>query len=180
MNLLAYLSAQPRRVALAVLLSSVAPIPGFAQALNPQPHANTPEAPAPQGPPVQHIVVTGTQRIETATVLSYVTIHPGDAYDEQTVDKSLKTLFATGLFADVKFNWDGATLTIEPTSFVNDTSGTITVASGRCTWLPMPLESAAGSRPMQADSVIIRIGRICSPTAWNIASNGGIPLAATR
>ena len=35
---------------------------------------------------------------------------------------------------------------------------TMTVASGRCTWLPMPVESAAGSKPMQADSVIIRIG----------------------
>ena len=112
MNLHAFLSAQRRRAALAVLLSSVATVPGYAQALNPQPHTAAPEASAPQGPPVQHIVVTGTQRIETATVLSYVTIHPGDAYDEQTVDRSLKTLFATGLFADVKFNWDGATLTI--------------------------------------------------------------------
>jgi outer membrane protein insertion porin family len=112
MNVLAFLSAQPRRVALAVLLSSVAPVPGFAQALNPQPHTNTPEAPVPQGPPIQHIVVTGTQRIEPATVLSYVTVHVGDPYDEQAIDKSLKTLFATGLFADVTFPWDGSTLTI--------------------------------------------------------------------
>jgi hypothetical protein len=28
---------------------------------------------------------------------------------------------------------------------------TTTVASGRCTWLPMPCEMAAGNRPMQAD-----------------------------
>src|SRR5277367_1786554 len=112
MNLLAFLSAQRLRVALAVVLSPIAAAPGFAQALNPQPHTNAPEAAAPQGPPVQRIVVTGTQRIENATVLSYVTIRVGDAYDEQIVDKSLKTLFATGLFADVKFNWDGSTLSI--------------------------------------------------------------------
>src|SRR5215469_10024097 len=112
MNLHAFLSAQRRRVALAVLLSSVAAVPGFGQALNPQPSVTQPQAPAPQGPPVQRIDVKGTQRIESATVLSYVTIRVGDPYDEQTVDKSLKTLFATGLFADVKFNWDGATLTI--------------------------------------------------------------------
>ena len=57
---------------------------------------------------------------------------------------------------------------------------TITVASGRCTWLPMPVEIAAGSKPMQADSVIIRIGRICSSTAWNMASIGSMPLRRTR
>src|ERR1700679_2401095 len=113
MNLLAFLSAQRRRAALAVLLSSAATVPGSAQALNPQPHANTPQAPAPQGPPIQRIVVTGTQRIESATVLSYVTLHVGDPYDEQAIDKSLKTLFATGLFADATFSWDGSTVTIK-------------------------------------------------------------------
>ena len=28
---------------------------------------------------------------------------------------------------------------------------TTTVANGRCTWLPMPCDIAAGNRPMQAD-----------------------------
>ena len=54
----------------------------------------------------------GTQRVEPATVLSYMSIRQGEAYDELAVDKSLKTLFATGLFADVKFNWNGSTLTV--------------------------------------------------------------------
>ena len=35
-----------------------------------------------------------------------------------------------------------------------------TVASGRCTWLPMPVETAAGSSPIQADSAVISMGRI--------------------
>ncbi|HWU26692.1 MAG TPA: outer membrane protein assembly factor BamA [Rhizomicrobium sp.] len=112
MNLLAFRSARPWRAALAVAVVPLAAGPAAAQALNPTPSTTTPQAPALQGPPVQRIAVTGTQRIETATVLSYVTIHVGDLYDEQVVDRSLKSLFATGLFADVKFNWDGSTLTI--------------------------------------------------------------------
>lgn len=64
------------------------------------------------GPPIRQIAVLGTQRIEAATVLSYMALRQGDPYSEQDVDRSLKTLFATGLFADVKFNWDGSTLTI--------------------------------------------------------------------
>jgi outer membrane protein insertion porin family len=112
MNLLAFLSAQHRRAALAIAVAPLAVTPAVGQALNPAPSTAAPQAPVPQGPPVQRIVVSGTQRIETATVLTYVSVHVGDAYDEQVVDRSLKTLFATGLFADVKFNWDGSTLTI--------------------------------------------------------------------
>ncbi len=84
-----------------------------AQALNPKPHTDTTAPATPVGPPIRQIVVQGTQRIETATVLSYISIREGDPYDEQAVDRSLKTLFATGLFADVKFRWDGATLSIQ-------------------------------------------------------------------
>ena len=77
---------------------------------------NTQAAPAalaaPVGPPVQQINVRGTQRIEPGTVLSYMTIRPGDSYSPEEVDKSLKTLFATGLFSDVKMNWNGTTLTV--------------------------------------------------------------------
>jgi len=73
------------------------------------PVAATPEAPK---PPINQIVIHGTQRIEPGTVLSYISIRQGDPYDEQAVDRALKALFATGLFADVKFNWDGQVLTI--------------------------------------------------------------------
>jgi outer membrane protein insertion porin family len=113
MNLLAFPTAQFLRVTLATALVALClePLPASAQALNPSPSTAAPQAPQP-GPPVQHIVVQGTQRIEAATVLSYVSVRQGDPYDEQIVDRSLKTLFATGLFADVKFNWDGSTLTI--------------------------------------------------------------------
>jgi outer membrane protein insertion porin family len=70
-----------------------------------------PAAPAPVQA-IQHIVVKGTQRIEPETVLTYISLHEGDVYSEQQADSALKTLYATGLFADVKMDFDGATLNI--------------------------------------------------------------------
>jgi outer membrane protein insertion porin family len=66
----------------------------------------------PQGQVIQHIAVQGTQRIEPDTVISYISVRPGDVYNAQVADTALKTLFATGLFADVKMKFDGSTLTI--------------------------------------------------------------------
>src|SRR5690349_15327959 len=60
--------------------------------------------------PIQRIVVQGNQRIEPATVISYLLIHPGDTFDPERVDLSLKTLFATGLFADVQIEQRGTDL----------------------------------------------------------------------
>lgn len=54
--------------------------------------------------PVREIRVEGSQRVEPATVLSYMTIHEGDAATPDALDSSLKNLFATGLFADVKID----------------------------------------------------------------------------
>ena len=57
---------------------------------------------------------------------------------------------------------------------------TTTVAKGRCTWLPMPVEIAAGNRPMDADSAVISIGRIRWEAAWNMPSRLGMsPLCMT-
>lgn len=61
---------------------------------------------------VRRISVEGTQRIEPATVVSYMVVHEGEVYDDAAADRSLKALFGTGLFADVRMNWDGSTLTV--------------------------------------------------------------------
>jgi outer membrane protein insertion porin family len=76
--------------------------------------AATPENTAPVQPSaiIRRILVTGTQRIEPATVLTYLTVHDGDAYDPAAVDRAVKALFATGLFSDVGTKWDGTTLTV--------------------------------------------------------------------
>jgi len=67
------------------------------------------EAPAPT---IQHVVVHGTQRIEPATVLSYISLREGDPYTPAASDRALKALFATGLFSDVRLSWNPATATL--------------------------------------------------------------------
>lgn len=69
--------------------------------------ANNPPAsgsqPSLQAPPdfIKSIRVIGNQRVEANTVASYLLIAPGDRYSDERIDLSIKTLFATGLFADV-------------------------------------------------------------------------------
>jgi outer membrane protein insertion porin family len=79
--------------------------------------ANPAAAPvaAPQAAPlrtIQHISVSGTQRVEQATVLTYVALREGDPYDPAQIDQALKTLYGTGLFSDVKVNFDAASATL--------------------------------------------------------------------
>ncbi len=61
---------------------------------------------------IQQIRVEGNQRIEAATVVSYMTIKPGDPVDAAEIDRSLKTLFVTGLFADVTLRQEGDVLVV--------------------------------------------------------------------
>ena len=61
---------------------------------------------------IADVRVEGTRRIEKETVLSYLLVQPGDAWDSERIDNSLKALFATGLFADVKLDREGNTLVV--------------------------------------------------------------------
>jgi len=74
------------------------------------------QAAAPQaqqsGVAIRRIVVEGNQRIEPATITSYMLVRPGDTFDPERIDLSLKTLFATGLFADVQVEQRGADLVV--------------------------------------------------------------------
>ncbi|MEQ9641786.1 MAG: outer membrane protein assembly factor BamA [Alphaproteobacteria bacterium] len=58
------------------------------------------------------IEVTGNQRIEADTVRSYMGFAAGEAYDPVRVDRALKALFATGLFADVSIRRQGDTVVV--------------------------------------------------------------------
>src|ERR1041385_999494 len=111
MSLNAHLFARYRRAALVAIPVALAAV-SSAPAQTPQQPSAPVATPAATGSMVRDIRVRGTQRIEPGSVLSYMSIHVGDPYDEKVVDQSLKTLFATGLFADVKINWDGAVLTV--------------------------------------------------------------------
>lgn len=64
------------------------------------------------GGTVRDIRVEGIQRIEASTVRSYLTIQPGDPFDPDRIDRSLKALFNTGLFADVNLKRQGDVLVV--------------------------------------------------------------------
>ncbi|ABI76114.1 outer membrane protein, OMP85 family [Hyphomonas neptunium ATCC 15444] len=65
------------------------------------------------GGTIRTILVEGNQRIEARTVQSYLLVEPGDAFDPDRIDLSLKTLFATNLFADVSIDRRGNDLVIQ-------------------------------------------------------------------
>ena len=61
---------------------------------------------------VGDIVIVGNQRIDETTVRSYMRIDVGDSVDSESVDRALKELFATGLFADVAIRREGGRLIV--------------------------------------------------------------------
>lgn len=61
---------------------------------------------------IRTVRVEGTQRIEPETVQSYLQLKAGDAFDPVRLDEALKTIFATGLFADVTLRRRGDTLVV--------------------------------------------------------------------
>ncbi|GBR03312.1 outer membrane protein [Acetobacter oeni LMG 21952] len=68
---------------------------------------------AARGPRITAIEVHGNDRIETSTVLSYMVVRPGDAFSQDDLDRSLKTLYATGLFKDVALHRSGDVLQVQ-------------------------------------------------------------------
>ena len=59
------------------------------------------------------IQIEGTNRIENNTILSYMTLKIGDDFSSVEVNRSLKTLFSTGFFSDVKLVKQGTTLLVQ-------------------------------------------------------------------
>lgn len=67
----------------------------------------------PGQPVLEEIEVRGAQRIEPATVRSYIGLQPGDPIDANRINEALKALFATDYFADVAIAVEGRTLIVE-------------------------------------------------------------------
>jgi outer membrane protein insertion porin family len=76
-------------------------------------------APAPEAAPaattVQSITVVGNQRLEAQTILSYLRLRVGQAYDRSILDQALKDLAATELFKDFQITDNAGALTIQVT-----------------------------------------------------------------
>ena len=80
-----------------------------------RPRALRTRAAGPQAAPsgtIQAIRIVGNERIENSTILSYMLVQPGDPFTGDRVDQSLRTLYATGLFADVSLHRSGNDLVV--------------------------------------------------------------------
>lgn len=64
------------------------------------------------GERISEIQIVGVERIEPATVLTYMDVRVGDPLNQETMNRALKSLFATGLFADVTLRPKGRILEV--------------------------------------------------------------------
>ncbi len=93
-----------RKLALGLMLALAVPAFGGAAALVSAGIAHAAVA--------SSIQVKGNQRIEAATVKTYLTIKAGKSYDGADIDASVKALYATGLFSDVGITQRGSVLVV--------------------------------------------------------------------
>jgi outer membrane protein insertion porin family len=102
------LGAQPTRAPEPVQ-APAAPPPSPASpapaATLPPPAAASASLPAPGR--VRSLRVVGNERLEPETVLSYTDLAAGQEYDRERLDRALKDLFESELFADVRIRDDG-------------------------------------------------------------------------
>ena len=61
---------------------------------------------------VKDIRVEGIQRTEAGTVFSYLPVKVGDTLDDEKAARSIKALFATGFFKDVRIEVDGDVMVV--------------------------------------------------------------------
>ncbi|SMF96362.1 Beta-barrel assembly machine subunit BamA [Methylomagnum ishizawai] len=61
---------------------------------------------------IEDIRVEGLQRVAPGTVFNYLPVKVGDSFDQRLAAESIKALFKTGFFKDVKLEQDGDTLLI--------------------------------------------------------------------
>lgn len=64
---------------------------------------------------IRVVSVEGGQRIEADTIKAYMGLKEGDRYSSDAVDKAIKALFATGLFADVAIGYKNEQLIVRVT-----------------------------------------------------------------
>ena len=75
--------------------------------------ADAPVAAAPQGETIRAMRVTGNQRLEAQTILSYIRLRIGQEWSSAAADQALKDLYATELLASAQIRNEGGTVVIE-------------------------------------------------------------------
>lgn len=70
---------------------------------------------------VNRIVIQGNARVSDDTIRSYVQVKPGQSASAYAIDESLKELYQTGLFKDVRISRSGSSLvvTVEENAVIN-------------------------------------------------------------
>src|SRR6185312_8707529 len=96
------------RIAAILLASTMLSAPLIAQT-----PADVPTVAPPTGGIVKTITVEGAQRLEPDTVRSHIDLKPGDSYNREALERALKALFATELFADVQIRDNSGALVIQ-------------------------------------------------------------------
>ena len=71
------------------------------------------QEPARGGGRITAVEVLGTQRIDPDTVRSYMLVQAGDVAEQDRIDRSLRALFATGLFRDVTIRTEGSRVVVQ-------------------------------------------------------------------
>jgi len=64
---------------------------------------------------ISQIRIEGAERIDPATVMTYLEVQVGDEFSAYNLNRSLKTLYGTGLFADVLLYQEGRELVVQVT-----------------------------------------------------------------
>ncbi len=88
------------------------PAPLLAQAA---PATGAPAQAAPASETVRTITVTGAQRLEPTTILSYIRLRAGDPWNQAAGDQVLKELYGTELFSNATVSFDNGAVTINVT-----------------------------------------------------------------
>ncbi|MDC7681856.1 outer membrane protein assembly factor BamA [Asticcacaulis sp. BYS171W] len=116
-NLLTPKTFRPLAASVSLFALLAAAAPTLAQEAPPAPPAEQQqqapqEAPAPQVATIGRIKVEGNERIDSATVISYLPIQVGQTVNDALIDQSVKTLFRTELFSDVQIVMNGQEMVI--------------------------------------------------------------------
>lgn len=94
---------------------------------------------------VSNIEVRGNTRVDDQTVRGNITIQPGENFTNFDIDESVRRLFATGLFSDVRIAQSGSTLvvTVSENQIVNQV-----VFNGNQKIRDRQLETIVQTRPL--------------------------------
>lgn len=104
-----------RRLALALMGGTIlAGMPAVAVAQDAETATAAPAAPVVAKPQIiRSITITGSQRLEPNTILSYIRLRAGQEYSQAAADAALKDLYATELFSNASVRNENGNVIIE-------------------------------------------------------------------